>query len=91
MFPISYLKIVFFILFGIVPFSFSDRHANRLLKDLLTYYSIYERPILNASEQVIVTVGVALQQLVALVSFQLIKVDKAPKNVLVSGREESDD
>lgn len=53
------------------PISFGDKHANRLLRDLLNHYNIYERPILNSSEQVVVYFGMGLRQLVSLVSLTL--------------------
>lgn len=41
---------------------------HRLLADLMKYYNLEARPVLNKSERVLVTFGLALTQIVELVS-----------------------
>lgn len=48
--------------------SFQGPHERKLLRHLLADYNPYERPVLNESEPVSVSMGLTLQQIIDVVS-----------------------
>ena len=63
-----YMFICFFIIFSVLGYVLSDENEYRLVRDLMTSYDKRIRPSQNHSKPLNVTFGVALAQIIDVVS-----------------------
>ena len=69
---LSLLKQYLFISFLLINSVISSPEEAQLYDDLLKDYNVYERPVSDARENVTVSVGLVLQQIVDVVIFNFI-------------------